>query len=222
MRAYRSPFRLFIFGIVGMFLMIAAVDVMFGHWVSTAPEANDDGVLTTRGQAQQRGDIIWGAALLGAGTLLFAGTVIELGRRKPLVEIREDGIFLAVSTTSDEVVVPWGTIESVSSGVTVDANDGGERTELIVVVDSRANLPDELVGAVWDGARLRVDTHDWSEPVADVALAAQGALEHFRRVEEIEAMGQPELTWETSVSAPTSASAGEHNPTGLERKDDAT
>jgi len=78
MRAYRSPFRLFVFGILGMFLMIAAVDVMFGHWVSTPPEDNE-GVFTTRGQAQQRGDIIWGAAMLGAGTLLFAGTVIELG-----------------------------------------------------------------------------------------------------------------------------------------------
>lgn len=219
MRAYRSPFRLFVFGIVGMFLMLAAVDVMFGHWVSTGPEENDDGALTTRGQAQQRGDIIWGAALLGAGTLLFAGTVIELSRRKPLVEIREDGILLAVSTTSDEVVVPWGQIESIGSGVTVDPNDGGERTELIITVSSRTDLPDDLVGAEWDGSRLRIDTHDWSEPVADVALAAQGAFQHFRRVREIEAMGQPELTWETTVGAPTSASAGEQPP-GPEREDD--
>jgi hypothetical protein len=221
MRAYRSPFRLFVFGIVGMFLMVAAVDVMFGHWVSTAPEENDEGVFTTRGQAQQRGDIIWGAALLGAGTLLFAGTVIELGRRKPLVEIREDGIFLAVSTTSDEVVVRWGQIESIASGVTVDPNDGGERTELIITVNSRTDLPDEVVGAIWDGAALRIDTHDWSEPVADIALAAQGALEHFRRVREIEAMGQPELTWETAVTAPTSAAAGEQNPGDPEAKDDS-
>jgi hypothetical protein len=204
MRAYRSPFRLFVFGIVGMFLMVAAVDVMFTHWVSTPPDENE-GVLTTRGQAQQRGDIIWGAAMLGAGTLLFAGTVIELGRRKPLVEIREDGIFLAVSTTSDEVVVPWGQVESVRSGVTVDANDGGERTELIVVVNSREGLPDDLVGAEWDGPNLRVDTHDWSEPAADVTLVAQNALEHFRRVQEIEAMGQPSLTWETTVAAEVAA-----------------
>jgi hypothetical protein len=204
MRAYRSPFRLFVFGLVGMLLMIAAVDVMFGHWVSTPPEETE-GVLSTRGQAQQRGDIIWGAAMLGAGTLLFAGTVIELGRRKPLVEVREDGIFLAVSTTSDEIVVPWGQIASISSGVAIDANDGGERTELIVVVNSREDLPDDLVGAAWDGPNLRVDTHDWSKPVAEVAEAADGALEHFRRVEEIEAMGQPELTWETTVAASAGA-----------------
>lgn len=221
MRAYRSPFRLFVFGIVGMFLMIAAVDVMFTHWVSTPPEENE-GVLTTRGQAQQRGDIIWGAAMLGAGTLLFAGTVIELGRRKPLVEIREDGLFLAVSTTSDETVVPWGQVDSVRSGVTVDPNDGGERTELIVVVNSREDLPDELVGAEWDGPSLRVDTHDWSEPVSDVALAAQGALEHYRRVQEIEAMGQPELTWETTVGAPSGSEAEESTSTGPEAKDGTT
>ena len=202
MRAYRSPFRLFVFGIVGMFLMIAAVDVMFGHWVSTPPEDNE-GVLTTRGQAQQRGDIIWGAAVLGAGTLLFAGTVIELGRRRPLVEIREDGIFLAISTTADEVVVPWGTIDSVRSGVTIDSNDGGERTEMVIVVNSRADLPDGLVGAEWDGPNLRVDTHDWSESVDDVVDAAQGGLDHFRTVEEITAMGTPDLTWETTVIAPS-------------------
>ena len=202
MRAYRSPFRLFVFGILGMLLMIAAVDVMFGHWVSTPPEDNE-GVFTTRGQAQQRGDIIWGAAMLGAGTLLFAGTVIELGRRKSLVEIREDGIFLAISTTSDEVVVPWGTIDSVRSGVTIDPNDGGERGEMVIVVNSRADLPDALVGAEWDGPNLRVDTHDWSEPVTDVVDAAQGGLDHYQTVEEIRAMGKPELTWETTVATPS-------------------
>ena len=221
MRAYRSPFRLFVFGIVGMFLMVAAVDVMFTHWVSTPPDENE-GVLTTRGQAQQRGDIIWGAAMLGAGTLLFAGTVIELGRRKPLVEIREDGIFLAVSPTSDEVVVPWRQVESVRSGVTVDANDGGERTELIVVVNSRADLPDDLVGAEWDGPNLRVDTHDWSEPVADVTLAAQGALEHFRRVQEIEAMGQPSLTWETTVAAEVVAESQDTTSSNTDFKEETT
>jgi hypothetical protein len=219
MRAYRSPFRLFVFGIVGMFLMIAAVDVMLGHWVSTPPEENE-GVLTTRGQAQQRGDIIWGAALLGAGTLLFAGTVIELGRRKPLVEIREDGIYLAVSTTSDEVVVPWAQIESVGSGVTVDANDGGERTELIIVVNSRSDLPDDLVGADWDGPNLHVDTHDWSEPTDDVAKAASGALDHFNRVREIEAMGQPSLTWETTVTASQAMPEDNQTSSEYEEKDD--
>jgi hypothetical protein len=219
MRAYRSPFRLFVFGVVGMFLMISAVDVMFTHWLSTPPEENE-GVLTTRGQAQQRGDIIWGAAMLGAGTLLFAGTVIELGRRKPLVEIREDGIFLAISTTSDEVVVPWGQVESVGSGVDVDANDGGERTELIIVVNSRTGLPDDVVGGTWDGPNLRVDTHDWSESVADVALAAQGALEHYRRVQEIESMGQPSLTWETTVTAEVATESQDTSSSNAEFKDD--
>lgn len=218
MRAYRSPFRLFVFGIIGMFLMVAAVDVMLTHWVSTPPEENE-GVLSTRGQAQQRGDIIWGAAMLGAGTLLFVGTVVELGRRKPLVEIREDGMFLAVSTTSDEVVVPWGQVDSVRSGMTVDSNDGGERTELVVVVNSRDDLPDDLVGAEWDGPRLRVDTHDWSEPVTDVTLAAQGALEHYRRVQEIEAMGQPELTWETTVTAEVAPESQGTSSNNAESKD---
>ncbi len=202
MRAYRAPFRLFVLGIVGLFLMVAAIDVMFTHWVSTPPDVNE-GALTTRGQAQQRGDIVWGAGLLGAGTLLFAGTVIELGRRKPLVEIREEGVFLAIGTDDDEVVVPWEQIESIRSGVTVDAHDGGERTELIVEVNSREGLPAEPVLADWEGPYLRVDAHDWSEPVVEVAIAARGALEYHRRVREIEAMGQPLLVWETTVAAPS-------------------
>lgn len=221
MRAYRSPIRLLVLGIVGLFLVVASVDMMFGHWVSTPPEENE-GVLTTRGKAQQRGDIIWGAALLGAGTLLFAGTVIELGRRRPLVEIREDGIFVAVSTTSDEIVIPWSQIEAVRSGVVVDAHDGGERTELIITVNSRTDLPDGLVGAHWDGAKLRVDTHDWSEPVTDVVLAAEGALQHFQRVQEIEAMGQPSLTWETTVAAPSGTEPQQAPPGEAESKKDST
>jgi len=208
MRAYRSPLRLFIFGIVGLFLMVAAVDVMFTHWVSTAPEENE-GVLTTRGQAQQRGDFVWGAAIFATGALLFGGTVFQLSRRRPLVEIREDGIYLAVSTTSDDVVVDWRQIESIGSGVVVDSNDGGERSELIIVLNSRTDLPDEVVGAEWDGLTLWVDTHDWSEPIGDVEHAARVALEHFRRVQTIEAMGQPSLTWETTVAAPSAVAAQE-------------
>jgi hypothetical protein len=208
MRAYRSPFRLFIFGIVGIFLMIAAVDVMFTHWVSTAPEENE-GALTTRGQAQQRGDFIWGAAIFATGVLLFGGTVVELARRRPLVEIREDGVYLAVGANSDGIVVPWRQIESINSGVMVDSNDGGERSELIIVLNSRTDLPDDLIGAEWDGLTLRVDTHDWSEPVGDVEGAARVALEHFRKVQTIEAMGQPSLTWETTVTAPSAVTPRE-------------
>ena len=199
MRAYRSPLRLFVFGIIGIVLIVAAVDVMFGHWVSTAPETSDEGALTTRGQAQQRGDILWGAAVLGAGTLLFGGAVIELARRKPLVEVRDDGMMFAVGTTEREVVVPWSRIETIRSGVTEDAYDGSRFGDLMLALRSGQDLPDEMIGATWDDPVLHIDARDWSESLADVQLAAQGGLEYFRRVEAIGEMGAPSITWETTV-----------------------
>lgn len=199
MRAYRSPLRLFVFGIIGIVLIVAAVDVMFGHWVSTAPETNDEGALTTRGQAQQRGDILWGAAVLGAGTLLFGGSVIELARRKPLVEVRDDGMMFAVGTTEREVVVPWRRIETIRSGVTEDVYDGSKHGDLILTLRSGKDLPDEMIGATWDDPVLHIDARDWSESVADVQLTAQGGLEYFRRVKAIGEMGPPSIKWEATV-----------------------
>lgn len=199
MRAYRSPLRLFVFGLIGIVLIIAAVDVMFGHWVSTAPETSDEGALTTRGQAQQRGDILWGAAVLGAGTLLFGGSVIELARRQPLVEVRDGGMMFAVGTKDREVVVPWRRIRAIRGGVTEDVYDGGRHGEMALTLRSGQDVPDEMIGAMWDDPVLHIDARDWSESVADVQLAAQGGLEYFRRVEAIGEMGAPSITWETTA-----------------------
>jgi hypothetical protein len=197
MRVYRSPLRLFIFGVVGLILMVAAVDVMFAHWVSTEPD-NNEGVLNTRGKAQQRGDFVWGAGLMAAGTLLFGSGVIELVRRKPLVEIREDGIVAAVGTTVRDVVIPWDQIESVSSGVVQDPFDGSKREQLFVELSDVGNLPEDLISAKREGTLLSIDAHDWTTPVIEMALAAQGALDYHRRVEAINQMGEPSLVWEVT------------------------
>jgi hypothetical protein len=58
--------------------------------------------------------------------------------------------------------------------------------------------------------------------VADVALAAQGALEHYRRVQEIESMGQPSLTWETTVTAEVATESQDTSSSNAEFKDDPT
>jgi hypothetical protein len=198
MRVYRSPLRLFLFGVVGLVLMLAAVDVMFAHWVSTPPD-NNEGVLNTRGKAQQRGDFIWGAGMMAAGTLLFGTGVIELVRRKPLVEIGEDGIVAAVGTTVRDVLIPWGQIESVSSGVLDDPFDGSRREQLFVQLTDVGSLPEDLISARREGALLSIDAHDWTTPVTDVALAAQGALDYHRRVEAISQMEEPSLVWEVTI-----------------------
>lgn len=213
-RVYRSPLRLFALGLVGVALILASVDVMFGHWLSTPPEDND-GVLTTRGQAQQRGDIVWGAALVGMGTLLVGGAVTELVRRRPIAEVTQEGVTLAIGAHESDVTIPWSNVRSVSTAVAGDPYDGSDREILIVDVIERDGLPHDPIGAEWRGRELRADAHGWSKAVTEVALSAQGALGHYRRLEEIRQMGPPELTWESSeddrddaVSVPEPPSEG--------------
>jgi hypothetical protein len=200
MRAYRSPIRLFAFGFVGIILIVAAIDVMFLHEVSTPPEpkTTDEG-LTTRGEAQRRGDIVWGAALIGVGTLLTGGAVVELVRRRPQAVVNSAGITLAIGHREQEVQIPWENVRDVSSDVVVDPYDGSTREVLLVDVVEREGLPDVPVGGEWLRNELRIDAHDWTKRVTDVALSAQGALEHSMRVRAIKQMEAPSLTWETTV-----------------------
>jgi hypothetical protein len=198
-RVYRSPLRLFAFGVVGLVLLLAAVDVMFGHWISTPPE-NTDGFLSTRGQAQQRGDIVWGSAMIAVGTLLVGGAVLELVRRRPEVEVTPDGLVLAIGSREREVTVAWSTISDVSSAVLEDPYDGSSRANLVVGVVDRSGLLEDPLGATWRGDDLCMDASDWTKPVTDVALAAQAALGHHRRMQEIKQMGPPSLEWVTTVN----------------------
>lgn len=198
MRAYRSPIRLFAFGVVGIILIVAAIDVMLLHEVSTPPEATE-GALTTRGLAQQRGDILWGAALIGVGTLLTGGAVVELVRRRPQAVVDSEGITLAIGHHEQEVQIPWENVRAVSSDVVVDPYDGSTREILLIDIVETEGLPDVPVGGEWVRNELRIDAHDWTKRVTDLALSAQGALEHNRRVKAIQQMGAPSLTWETTV-----------------------
>lgn len=201
MRAYRSPLRLFVFGMIGVALILAAVDVMFGHWLSTPPDSNN-GVLSTRGQAQQRGDIVWGAGMVGIGTLLVGGSVVELVRRRPVVEVSQEGVTVAIGSHEADVSIPWDNVRSVTTDVEADPYDGSRRNQLVVDVYDRAGIPEDPIGAHWEGDALKIDANDWSKSVTEIALSAQGALGHHRRVAEITAMGPPSLTWDTTVDQP--------------------
>jgi len=204
MRAYRSPLKLFVFGIVGIVLIAAAADVMFGHWLSTPPDTNN-GVLTTRGHAQMRGDIIWGGVMLASGVLIFGGSVTELIRRRPMVIVNGSG--LVIDTGGEGDVIPWESIESVASGVERDAYDGSPREQLMVEVTSGAELSERLSGLQRDGDVVLIDAHDWAIAVTEVALAAQGALDHYRRVESIQDYEPPSIEWETTIDQPDLAAA---------------
>ena len=200
MRTFRSPAKLFGFGIAGLILIAAAIDVMFLHWLSEPPEATA-GVLSTRGQAQLRGDLLWGGTMVAAGTLLVLGSVVELVRRRPQAEVTNHALVLAVGSHEHEVVIPWDDIVSVSSESAEDPYDGSARRYLLVELTDRSVAPEDPIGATWDGNLLRVDADDWTKRVTDVALAAQGALAHHRRVEGLKGdFEQPSLVWDIDVS----------------------
>jgi hypothetical protein len=189
MRAYRSPLKLFVFGIIGIVLIAAAADILFGHWLSTAPDTIDT-ALTTRGRAQQRGDVLWGGVMLVAGILIFGGSVVELFRRKATVVVESDG--LVIDSGSTEGLIPWGNIESISSTVISDPYDGSMREQLVVESTN-------------DGGTIYVDAHDWSNRVTEVALAAQGAHDHYQRMEVVRSYEPPSIVWETTVDQPDAA-----------------
>jgi hypothetical protein len=203
MHAYRSSLRLFVVGVIGLILIIAALDIMFFHWLSQPPEGADT-VLTTRGQAQQRGDMLWGASLVGMGVILFGSSLIELIRRKPAVDVRDDGLHAQIGAQTPDVLIPWTAVDSVTSVVTVDPYDGSTREQLVVTLHDPQTIPRELAGAVLNGNELHIDAHDWNRPVTDIALAAQGARDHAMRV-EVAATPEtaPAMMWETRVDMPT-------------------
>lgn len=201
MRVYRSPFKLFLFGIVGVVLIAAAVDIGFGYWLSEPPD-NNDGVLTTRGQAQQRGDIVWGGSMVAVGVLLFGGAVTELVRRKPTIDIGGEGMQIGSGGDEAPGFIPWSEIEAVSSGIAPDPYDGSDREHLVIHLKAGTLVAANLVDVTREQRTLYVDAHDWTMRVTEVALAAQGALDHFVRMEEIGTYEPPSIVWEVTINQP--------------------
>lgn len=217
MRVYRSPLKLFLFGMIGIVLIVAAVDVMFGHWLSILPD-HHEGVLTTRGEAQQRGDLLWGGAMGIAGILLVIGSIIDLLRRRPSFVVDGAGMHVGSGTTSARKFVPWGTVEAIVSDVARDPYDGSQRERLIVekkigVLTAEGSADADTVGVddaegknvdvTGDQDTLYVDAHDWTVRVTEVSLASQGAHDHFMRVEKVLAYKLPSIEWEVTMSQTT-------------------
>lgn len=205
MHAFRAPFRLFIIGVVGLVLILAAVDILFLHEISTPPDGAP-AQLTTRGLAQQRGDIVLGAALIGMGAVLLGTSFVELLKRKPVVDVRDDGLYAQIGGRIPDVLIPWAEVAAVTSGVDTDPYDGATRETLIVQVRDPKAVPASLAGAAWRGNELHIDAHDWNRPVTDIALAAQGARDHAMRPPPSATPSQPSqpsMMWETKVDVTT-------------------
>lgn len=186
LRVDRSPIRLFLFGLVGLFLMIGAVDVMWGHWLSTPPDTYNDEI-TSKGRNQRRSDYVWGAFFLVGGAGLFGYAVTSLIRRSPILVLREDGMTMAIGSPGDEpMFVSWDAIESVQCGVEKDPDGGPDRDVLVIDLRDPSGLPSEPWGASWVGNRLMIDAEGWERPLEEVSIHAETAIEHARRLEHEE------------------------------------
>ena len=178
LRVDRSPVRLFLFGLVGLLLMIGAVDVMWGHWLSTPPDTYNDEI-TSKGRNQRRADYAWGAFMIVGGAGLFGYAVTSLIRRSPVLVLREDGVVLTVGPPGEEpTFVPWSAIASVSSAALPDPDGGYERDVLVIDVTDPAGLPAEPWGAVWDGNWLVIEADGWETQIGEVVIHAEIAMEH--------------------------------------------
>lgn len=166
--------------------MLAAIDVMWGHWLSTPPDIYND-TITSKGQNQRRSDYVWGTFMLVGGGALFGYAVTTLIRRKPVLVVREDGMELALgSLVDDPVFVPWEAIDFVSCAADADPDGGAARDVLFIDFNDLGDLPFDPWGAEWRGNRLVVDAVGWERPIEEVVLHAATALEHARRVSEEE------------------------------------
>jgi len=186
LRVDRSPIRLFLFGLVGLLLMVGAVDVMWGHWLSTPPDTYNEEI-TTKGRNQRRADYVWGVFLLAGGAGLFGYAVTSLIRRTPVLVLREDGVVLSIGPPGEEpVFVSWDTIETVQCAADEDPDGGQARDVLVIEFRDPAGLPAEPWGASWEGNRLLIDAVGWEKPIEEVSIHAETAIEHARRHERDE------------------------------------
>ena len=181
LEVHRSPVRLFLFGLVGLVLLLASFDIMWVHSFSTPPESRD-GVLTSTGQNQRRADYLWGIPMLIAGSVLFGYAVGTLLRREPVLVLRDDGVEFRVGTPGSEAAfLSWQDIRDIYSAADPDP-DGGRATDVVVFDLVRSNgLPDQPWDAQWDGSRLKVNATSWEQHSEEVVVHARVAMEAAHR-----------------------------------------
>ena len=156
--------RQFLFGIAGLLLVLAAIDIVWAHKVSEPPTADEDsGVLTSRGQVDRRQDLMWGSLFLiiGGGTALVS--IAGLVRRQPMLEIEEDGVTMRLLSANETMHIPFHRMTSVRSGADDTPGAAVHPRQLLIEVDEPERFPDQLWGAEWQGNVLRVDTDGWGD-----------------------------------------------------------
>lgn len=157
----------------GVLLLLAALDVVLLHRLSEPPRTDDNGVITSKGQTERRTDLVWGTLFTVAGaTLVVVGAGGMLTARS-IVELDDNGMRLRVAGPMSYLDIPWEEVVGVRSGR--DHGDDGRvpLPQLLIEVRDKAEYPDALWGAIWDGNTLRVDADGWETTPEDVAVRSE-------------------------------------------------
>ena len=80
-----------------------------------------------------------------------------------------------------------------------DPYDGSMREQLIVEIAPDAPLGVDKERLPQGGNTIYIDAHDWASRVTEVALSAQGAHDHFERMEAVRNYEPPSMVWETTM-----------------------
>ncbi|NND03071.1 MAG: hypothetical protein HKN91_09810, partial [Acidimicrobiia bacterium] len=169
-RVERSALRQFMFGLAGLLLILAAIDIVWAHKIAEPPTMDSNGTLTTRGQVDRRHDLMWGSLflLVGGGTVLVA--VSGLVRRQPMLEIDESGVSIRLVSGNQMMHVPFHRIIWARSSVDNTPGAGINPRQLLIAVDDPARFPEHLWGAEWEDDVLRVDVQGWTETAEEMAI----------------------------------------------------
>lgn len=168
-RVDRSPIRQFLFGVAGLILIIAAVDILWAHKLSEPPTADGD-VITSRGRIDQRHDLMWGSLFLVVGGATTLASAAGLLRNKPMLEIDDSGVSIRLLGANDMIHIPFHRILEVKSGTEDNPNAAIRPRQLLIRVDDPGRFPEQLWGAEWRGDLLRIDTDGWSETAEEIAV----------------------------------------------------
>ncbi|MDH3500375.1 MAG: hypothetical protein OEM97_09655 [Acidimicrobiia bacterium] len=190
-RITKSPFRQFLLGLVGIVLVLAAMDVLWLHKVSSEPLENDAGEITTRGEAWRRTDLIWGSLFLISGAGLFVGATIGLASGMAVAEIADDGLRLRVGGPRKTVTFAWADLVEVRSAL-ADGDGVQPRPVLMVIVEDPSRYPSDVWGGDWIDGVLHVDADGWSERVEELVVRVELDLEARRRRSAVADGGDPE------------------------------
>lgn len=167
---YRSPLRQFMFGLAGLLLILAAIDIVWAHRLADPPTIDAAGNLTSRGQIDRRHDLMWGSLflLVGGGTALVA--ISGLVRRQPMLELNDEGASIRLLSANEMMFIPYHRMLWARSS-SEDSPDASIRPrQLLIGVDDPTRFSDQLWGAEWRDDVLRIDTDGWSETAEEIAI----------------------------------------------------